>query len=111
MKRQPKQKAPGGLRYDNGKLRMDLLDPIAEAGVAEVLTAGARKYAAQNWELGMPWSKTYASLRRHLRAFWAGEDYDPETGIPHIDHIATNAMFLQRYFRTHRHLDDRPTGE
>jgi len=98
----------GGLRYNDGKRRVDLLDIDALNGTADVLTYGANKYEERNWEKGMPWSKVISSLLRHTFAFWAGEDIDPESGLPHVDHIACNAMFLQAYFRRNRAEDDRP---
>ena len=90
------------------KRRVDLLDPIAIAGLADVLTFGASKYGDRNWERGIEWSRVYGAALRHLLAFWGWEDLDPETGLPHIDHAACNIHFLQRYFRTHKNLDDRP---
>jgi len=97
----------GATRHDSGKPQMDLLSPIAMEGTASILTFGAKKYAAHNWRKGMLWSRSIASLMRHLFKFIGGEDTDPESGLPHIDHVACNAMFLQEYFRTHKELDDR----
>lgn len=96
-----------GLRYDGDKPKMDLLSPIAIIGMSDVLTFGAKKYADHNWRKGMKWGRTIACLLRHTFKFMMGEDIDPESGLPHVDHIACNAMFLQEYFRTHKELDDR----
>lgn len=115
-----------GLRYDAGKARTDLLCPIAMMGTAQVLAKGARKYAAWNWDKGMPWSKVIGSLLRHTFKFMLGEDYDIDrsckdcqastpdnwiclnhTGELHVDCIGCNAMFLQRYARFKKDLDDR----
>ena len=111
----------GGLRFDAGKPRTDLLSPLALFGVSNVLTRGAIKYGDSNWRKGMPWSKVIGPLLRHILKFMAGEDYDIDknckdcqkkkcvnhTGLPHPDLIATNAMFLSEYFRRHKELDDR----
>src|SRR5882672_389802 len=65
----------------------------------------------RNWEKGIKWSRVFGALLRHAWAMWRGEDRDPETSLPHIDHCAVNVMFLARYFRTHRiGWDDRPTN-
>jgi hypothetical protein len=96
-----------GLRFDQGKPRADLLSPIAMMGLSTVLAHGCDKYGARNWQKGMKWGKVIGSLLRHTFKFMAGEDFDEETGFPHVDHIATNAMFLQEYFRKHKDLDDR----
>lgn len=97
-----------GLRYDQGKLRYDLVNAQAHAGMVEILTFGAQKYAERNWEKGMRWSKVISSLKRHLAAIEAGEDYDQESGKLHIDHIACNAHFLSAYYRIFPQGDDRP---
>lgn len=97
----------GAIRHDAGKPAMELLSPIAMQGTAEVLAFGSRKYRAYNWAKGMNWSRAIGSLMRHTARFVAGEDYDKESGLPHVDHIACNAMFLQHYFRTKKELDDR----
>jgi len=100
-------KTGGAARSDAGKARLDLLSPVAMEGTAQILGFGAVKYAAHNWRKGMAWSRCLASLMRHLLAFMGGEDYDKESGLPHIDHVACNVMFLQQYFRTNKDLDDR----
>jgi hypothetical protein len=97
-----------GLRYNEGKLRVDLIPPEWILGLAEVMTKGAEKYEARNWEKGMEWSKCYASLLRHTLKFWSGEDIDPESGLPHAYHIAWNALALYTYSQTHPEYDDRP---
>ncbi len=55
-----------GLRFNEGKLRYDLVEPFAHEKMVEVLTLGATKYAERNWEKGMKWSIVIASLKRHL---------------------------------------------
>jgi len=97
-----------GLRYDQDKLRTDLLPVDVIEKLAEVLTVGANKYADRNWELGMKWSRVIGSLKRHLNAVELGKDYDDESGLRHIDHVLTNAAFLSRYYDTHPEYDDRP---
>ena len=41
-------------------------------------------------------------------AFESGEDYDPETGELHIDHLQCNAHFLSAYYKIFPQGDDRP---
>lgn len=97
-----------GLRYNQGKLRYDLLHPVAVKGITQVITRGAQKYADRNWENGMSWSSVIASLKRHLTAIESGEDYDEETGLLHIDHVQCNAHFLSAYYKIYPQGDDRP---
>lgn len=96
-----------GLRYNSNKLRYDLLHPKAVEGLVKVLTKGAVKYEPRNWELGMEWSSVVQSLERHLAAMKAGEDFDPETGELHIDHLQCNAHFLSAYYHIYPKGDDR----
>ena len=95
------------LRYNQGKPRFDLIpsDPLED--IARVLTMGADKYEKDNWRKGMPWSQCTASLMRHMNAFNRGEDLDTESGLPHMAHVAVNAMFILEFMRTHREKDDR----
>jgi 5'(3')-deoxyribonucleotidase len=98
----------GGLRFNDGKTRYDLIPPFAQEQYAKVLTVGSIKYAPRNWERGMEWSKIIASMKRHTEAFWSGEDYDKDTGILHTAHIMCNAAFLTEYYKIYPQGDDRP---
>jgi hypothetical protein len=100
-------KSTVGLRYDADKPRMDLIDPIAMEGLSIVLAVGAKKYADHNWAKGMKWSRVLGSLLRHTYKFMRGEDLDAESGLPHVDHILCNAMFLSNYYRQQKSYDDR----
>lgn len=98
----------GGYRYNQGKLRYDLVQPEAHRDFVEILTMGAEKYEDRNWENGMSWSSVLASLKRHIAAFEMGEDYDKETGKLHIAHAACNVHFLNAYYHIFPEGDDRP---
>lgn len=98
-----------GYKLDGGKARFDLIPPEAEQALAEILTLGAQKYDARNWEGGMSWQRVYASLRRHLNAWESGEDVDSESGQSHLAHALTNVAFLVTYERRNMtEHDDRP---
>jgi len=57
-----------------GKGRYDLLSPIALFRIARVMEKGATKYAARNWEVGIPISRFLdAALRhtlQHIEGYW-----------------------------------------
>jgi hypothetical protein len=97
----------GGLKYDENKPRMDLLDWTALEGLAKVLTFGANKYEAHNWRKGLEYSRVISAMLRHLAAVQRGEDVDPESGLPHVDHIGCCWMFLSNFTKTKPELDDR----
>ena len=103
-------KGAKGMKFDKEKPRMDLLDADALEGLAKVLTFGAEKYAANNWRNGIEYSRLTAAILRHLMALQRGEDIDPESGLPHIDHLGCCWMFLSNNFKTRPDLDDRWTS-
>lgn len=70
--------------------------------------AGAKKYARFNWARGMSWSAVLASLLRHISAWQAGEENDPETGLSHLAHAMCNLRMLMLYKKTYKEGDDRP---
>lgn len=101
---QPGDTAYFGKKADNGKPRMDLLltgMPNALEGVAEILTFGAKKYAAHSWKTVPDASDRYlAALMRHLVAHSKGELVDPESGQSHLSHAACNALFILELEKT-----------
>lgn len=98
----------GGLRFNEGKPRYDLIPPEAMDALAEHWGKGAAKYEARNWERGMAWCKCFASMMRHGWAWMRGEDFDPETGSHHMVSVAWNAMVLFTYHQRGIGTDDRP---
>jgi hypothetical protein len=98
---------PVGTKYDSEKVRTELLDPLALEGLAAVLTFGAKKYAAHNWRGGLSYSRLLGALLRHTFAILRGEDTDPESGLPHVDHVGCCWMFLSNMMKTRPDLDDR----
>lgn len=100
-----------GQKFDTDKARYDLIPPEIEEAIAKVLTFGAGKYGERNWELGMRWGRPYAALRRHMAAWWSGENNDPETGMSHLAHAACCIAFLVAFEARGVGTDDRPKGE
>lgn len=98
----------GAAKFDETKLRTDLMPVYPLQQLAAVLTHGAKKYTERNWEKGLDWSRLYGAALRHLFAFWSGEDRDPESGLPHLAHAMCCITFLIEYMNTHLELDDRP---
>lgn len=97
-----------GKKFDQDKLRVDLVPVEGVEAAARVLTFGAKKYGDRNWELGMKHSRLYGAVLRHLFAHWRGETYDQETGYPHLHHAVCACMMLQTLFDRGHGTDDRP---
>ena len=88
-----------GAKFDEGKVRFDLLLPEWELAVAKVMTHGAGVHGDNSWQtVPNGENRYYAALRRHLNAFRSGEELDKESGLPHLAHVAVNAMFLMTLF-------------
>lgn len=103
----PKKEEGQRFGTDQGKTRFGLLSPWALDGVAKVSTFGAKKYAPWNWAKGLSYEQTIDSLERHLMAWRMGETTDPESGLPHLDHVMWNAMALSHFEKTGTGTDDR----
>lgn len=82
------------MKFDTSKLRYDLIPVSAMAGMARVLTYGAKKYKPGNWKQVDNIDRYVAALYRHLEAWRGGETNDSESGLPHLEHALTNVAFL-----------------
>ena len=103
----PASWTPGGIKYDQDKSRIDLIDAEFLEGLGHVLRFGANKYAAHNWRSGIAYSRLIGAAYRHLGAINRGEDIDPESGLGHVYHLACCVMFLATMMKHHTDLDDR----
>lgn len=97
----------GGLRYNKGKVRLELLEPHAIHELAMVFTKGAEKYAPNNWLRGLSWQSVIACAKRHIAKFEKGEDFDDETGCHHMAHAAWNCLAIVSYMKYCPEFDDR----
>lgn len=100
-----------GKKFDSGKPMVSLIPTRPLLDVARVLTYGAQKYDPYNWAKGIKWSRLMDAKLRHTLAFNAGEDLDPESGLPHLAHSICSDLFLLEFMHTHRELDDRYKNE
>ncbi len=84
-----------GTKYDEDKLRFDLIPPEVEKALAEIITFGAKKYGDHNWkELPNFKPRFTAALMRHLNDWRSGEKDDLESGKPHLWHMICDVAFL-----------------
>ncbi len=82
------------MKFDDDKLRYDLIPPEFLEGIAKVLTDGAKKYEADNWRKNKELWRYQAAAMRHFEAYRSGESVDPDSGSSHLHHVATNILFL-----------------
>jgi len=88
------------VKHDAGKVRYTLLPPWALRWVAQVLTHGAKKYAADNWrkafepnfEAGR--DRYMDAAYRHMEAVRRGEWIDEDSGLPHLACAIASLMFV-----------------
>ena len=85
------------IRYNAGKPRWSLVDHKSLEPLVRVLEFGENKYGRFNWKKGLDKTEILESLYRHLISLMDGQEFDEETGLHHIGHIMSNAMFYS-YF-------------
>ena len=90
-----------GVNKDEGKVRLDLVPPEVIMALGDALTYGTKgKYEDRNWEKGIAWSRTYASLMRHLMAWLMSEDeLDEESKLTHLEAALFRLSCLITYER------------
>jgi hypothetical protein len=108
-----------GVKFDTGKVRIDLFPGDVLFAISDILTFGAEKYAERNWEKGMKWGRPFGALMRHMWAWWQSKqptktnflfgDLDVETGRSHLWHAGCCLVFLIAYEMRGVGTDDRPT--
>lgn len=98
-----------GDRHNSDKSPLSIVLEAKHAidGCAKILQFGANKYSRGNWRNGLNHTEIADSLIRHLSAYLAGEDNDPESGLPHVDHVLCNSLFLSEMTKIRPDLDDR----
>jgi len=89
-----------GRKYDDGKLRYDLLPPAPLMETVKTLTSGAQKYEPNNWQqVTDPIGRYTSALMRHVEAMRMGQVFDPE--MPpnhyHLSAVICNAIFLLHF--------------
>lgn len=100
-------KQPQGTKYDMDKPPIALVDPEFIEGLAKVLGFGANKYSPDNWRNGISYRRLISAAYRHLGAINKGENIDPESGEPHVYHLACCNMFLASMMNHRSDMDDR----
>lgn len=69
------------------KLPLHLWPETATALGCLGLLDGMLKYGRGNWRaVGIRYSIYYDAAKRHVNAWFEGEDIDPDSGLPHLSH-------------------------
>jgi hypothetical protein len=78
-----------GVKHDQGKLRHDLLPNFPIHETIRVLMHGAKVYGDDNWkEVPNLRARYYSACKRHLDAWWDGEQLDVGEGGSNLHHLA-----------------------
>ena len=87
----------GDMKHDDGKSRVDLIDPQFTINLGHVMAYGAKKYAEESWktDVANPIPRYLAAAMRHILAFANGQLTDEESGLPALSHAACSLMMLQ----------------
>jgi hypothetical protein len=96
------------IKYDAEKPPITLIPRAALEEEARVLHFGAVKYGRDNWRGGMEWTRMLDAALRHIVAYTAGENSDPESGLNHLAHARCCLGFLIHYAEHGTGFDDRP---
>lgn len=81
--------------------------PLFELGLA--MMEGGRKYGSHNYRaMGARASVYFDAIERHLRAWWEGEDIDPDSGLHHLVKIMGCCVVMRDSQMMGNDIDDRP---
>lgn len=96
------------IKHDAHKPRISLVPPAVIRAVARIREYGLAKYPTggrDNWKQVEPERYVDALGRHYLEVMRDYKSIDPESGMPHMWHIACNAAFIIQL------MDDSVAGE
>lgn len=98
------------VKADGGKPRPTLVPISLIYAVTAVREYGCKKYKnPENWRKVEP-QRYIDALYRHWLAYLSGEKVDPESGLPHLWHLACNVAFLIELEEKHENRDSENQG-
>ena len=88
-------------KFDDGKLRYDLVPPIELEELVEVYTHGAARYGDKNYLAGggLGEDRIYAAILRHVQSYRKGERIDKDSSLLALAHAAWGCFTLMEYER------------
>ena len=100
-----------GDKETEGKLRWDLLPYRAVEEVVKVYTYGCIKYDDWNWYKGIPYTKLFGGMMRHVMKYWIyREEIDEENQCHHLASVVFYCLAFMTFDfegRGRDSLDDR----
>ncbi|CAB5156561.1 hypothetical protein UFOVP150_76 [uncultured Caudovirales phage] len=92
----------------SSKMPMHLWPTTATAYGCIGLMNGACKYGRTNWRhSGVKASTYYDAIRRHLDAWWEGEEVDTDDGVPHLSALLAGLAIIVDSMAAGNFVDDR----
>jgi len=92
------------------KCPLHLVPAALDIFVAQAMKDGAEKYGPYNWREHPIQAHVYiAAIRRHLNAWYDGEDDAQDSGVNHLAHAAAGLGILLDALACNNLIDDRPT--
>lgn len=89
-----------GMKDEQGKPTFEYMSPASVGAGNRAHAYGDEKYDRGNWRKGIKYTKLLNALMRHTWARLQGEEFDPESGLRHTDHIMANANMIAHYENT-----------
>lgn len=85
-----------GIKFDEDKLRWDLLPWREVEQIVKIFTFGAHKYADDNWQLVVTKDprRYFAAAMRHIVKWKKGIKADKESGLNPLAHALCDILFL-----------------
>lgn len=92
------------------KVPLHLVPPSATHYLALAFADGAKKYGPYNWrDNNVSTSVYYGAAKRHLDAFWDGEDLSKDAQVHHLAHVMACCAIVLDALTVGMLNDDRPT--
>ncbi len=92
------------------KVPLHLVPPASTIYQALSMADGAKKYGPYNWRENAVIASIYVSAaRRHLDAWFDGEELAQDSGVPHLGHALSCLGIIVDALETGNLIDDRPS--
>jgi hypothetical protein len=95
--------------FGTNKVPLALISPVATAIEAMCMSEGGYKYGPFNYRVSKVQAYVYLeAAKRHIDAVLDGQDYDSQTGMPHLGYArSTCGIYLDAWMNGHL-IDNRP---